>query len=245
VLNQIDGRTLKRTTGTVTLHTAGAAIDDFPMPFWQVFLNALIDPTIAALLILVAAYGIISELSNPGAILPGVVGGIAAILAIASLANLPVNIAGALLMLLALVLFIADLKVPTHGILSVGGVFALILGMAFLVNTGPIGLGVNPLVVLGTAVVTFAFFVMFIRRIWAARRAPVFAGADGMVGALGVAREELAPEGLVFVSGGLWKAVADPNPIHVGSRVRVVAQQGHQLHVVAENRVLTESKEKR
>jgi membrane-bound ClpP family serine protease len=66
-----------------------------------------------------------------------------------------------------------------------------------------------------------------------------------MVGALGVAREELAPEGLVFVSGGLWKAVADPNPIHVGSRVRVVAQQGHQLHVVAENRVLTESKEKR
>ena len=245
VLNQIDGRTLKRTTGTVTLHTAGAAIDDFPMPFWQVFLNALIDPTIAALLILVAAYGIISELSNPGAILPGVVGGIAAILAIASLANLPVNIAGALLMLLALVLFIADLKVPTHGILSVGGVFALILGMAFLINTGPIGLGVNPLVVLGTAVVTFAFFVMFIRRIWAARRAPVFAGADGMVGALGVAREELAPEGLVFVSGGLWKAVADPNPIHVGSRVRVVAQQGHQLHVVAENRALTESKEKR
>jgi membrane-bound serine protease (ClpP class) len=245
VLNQIDGRTLKRTTGTVTLHTAGAAIDDFPMPFWQVFLNALIDPTIAALLILVAAYGIISELSNPGAILPGVVGGIAAILAIASLANLPVNIAGALLMLLALVLFIADLKVPTHGILSVGGVFALILGMAFLVNTGPIGLGVHPLVVLGTAVVTFAFFAMFIRRIWAARRAPVFAGADGMVGALGVAREELAPEGLVFVSGGLWKAVADPNPIHIGSRVRVVGQQGHQLHVVAENGALIESKEKR
>jgi membrane-bound serine protease (ClpP class) len=245
VLNQIDGRTLKRTTGTVTLHTAGAAIDDFPMPFWQVFLNALIDPTIAALLILVAAYGIISELSNPGAILPGVVGGIAAILAIVSLANLPVNIAGALLMLLALVLFIADLKVPTHGILSVGGVFALILGMAFLVNTGPIGLGVNPFVVLGTAVVTFAFFAMFIRRIWAARRAPVFSGADGMVGALGVAREELAPEGLVFVSGGLWKAVADTNPVHVGSRVRVVGQQGLQLHVVAENGALTESKEKR
>src|SRR5207237_446799 len=122
----------------------GATVDDFAMPFWQVFLNALIDPTIAALLIIVAGYGIITELSNPGLILPGVVGGLAAILAIVSLANLPVSIAGALLMLLALVLFIADLKAPTHGFLSVGGVFALLLGMAFLVNPGPIALVVNP-----------------------------------------------------------------------------------------------------
>src|SRR4030088_1938806 len=172
VLNQIDGRTLKRTTGTVTLHTAGAAIDDFPMPFWQVFLNALIDPTIAALLILVAADGIISELSTPGAILPGVVGGIAAILAIASLANLPVNIAGALLMLLALVLFIADLKANTHGILSFGGVLSLILGMAFLINTGPVGLGVNPVVIFGSAAGTFAFFVFFVDRGLRSRRRP-------------------------------------------------------------------------
>src|SRR5205807_191491 len=136
LLNQLDGRESPRPNGSVVFHTAGAIVDDFPMPFWQIFLNALIDPTIAALLIIVAGYGIITELSNPGLILPGVVGGLAAILAIVSLANLPVNIAGALLMLLALVLFIADLKAPTHGFLSVGGVFALLLGMAFLINTG-------------------------------------------------------------------------------------------------------------
>jgi membrane-bound serine protease (ClpP class) len=233
LLNAIDGRSISRPSGTLVLHTAGARIDDLPMPFWQVFLNALIDPTIAALLIIVAGYGIITELSTPGAILPGVVGGVAAILAIVSLANLPVNIAGALMMLLALILFIADLKANTHGILSVGGVFALVLGMAFLINTGPIGLGVNPIVAVGAGVVTLTFFIVFIRKVWAARRAPAFVGAESMAGALGVAREELAPEGLVFVSGALWKAVATPEPIHTGSPVRVVGRDGLQLKVVA------------
>jgi len=232
LMNMIDGRSVSRPSGTLVLHTAGASIDDMPMPFWQVFLNALIDPTIAALLIIVAGYGIITELSNPGAILPGVVGGVAAILAIVSLANLPVNIAGALMMLLALLLFIADLKANTHGILSTGGAFALVLGMAFLVNTGPIGLGVNPVVAVGTAVVTLGFFIVFVRKIWNARRAPPFVGVERMVGTLGEAREELAPEGLVFVSGALWKAVATPEPIHVGAPVRVVGRDGLQLKVV-------------
>src|SRR6202521_105497 len=264
LLKTIDGRTVSRPSGTLVLHTAGATIDDMPMPFWQVFLNALIDPTIAALLIIVAGYGIITELSNPGAILPGVVGGIAAILssaslanlpgnipapsnpggvppgvggamaailASASLANLPVNIAAALLMLLALILFIADLKANTHGILSVGGVFALVLGMAFLINTGPVGLGVNPLVAFGSGVVTLAFFLFFIGKVWQARRAPPFVGVESMVGAVGEAREELAPEGLVFVSGALWKAVATPEPIHAGAPVRVISRDGLQLKV--------------
>ena len=233
LLNSIDGRTVSRTTGTLTLHTAGAHIDDYPMPYWQVFLNALIDPTIAALLIIVAGYGIITELSTPGAILPGVIGGLAAILAIVSLANLPVNIAGALMMLLAFILFIADLKAPTHGILSVGGVFALGLGMAFLVNTGPVGLGVNPWVSAVSALVTLAFFILFIRKVVAARHRPVFVGAESMVGSVGEAREELAPEGLVFVSGALWKAVATPTPIHAGTPVKVVGRRGLQLEVVA------------
>ena len=234
LLSQIDDREAQRPNGTVVFHTAGATVDDFAMPFWQVFLNALIDPTIAALLVIVAGYGIITELSNPGLILPGVVGGLAAILAIVSLANLPVSIAGALLMLLALVLFIADLKAPTHGFLSVGGVFALLLGMAFLVNTGPIGLGVNPWVSLVTAVLTLGFFAFFIRKVIAARRQPAFVGGDSIVGAVGEAREELAPEGLVFVSGALWKATST-SPIPAGSAVRVVGHEGLHLQVAREN----------
>jgi membrane-bound serine protease (ClpP class) len=233
LLNIVDGRTVPRTTGALTLHTAGGQIQDLPMPFWMVFLNALIDPTVAALLILLAAYGIITELSTPGAILPGVVGGIAAVLAIVSLANLPVNIAAALLLLLALVLFIADLNANTHGILSAGGVLALLLGMAFLINTGPIGLGVNPVAVVIAAAVTTAFFVFFIRKVWMARRRPVTTGSEALVGAKGEAREDLAPEGLVFVRGALWKAVASDGPIHTGTPVRVVGRKGLQLQVVA------------
>ncbi len=233
LLSTVDGKIVQRPSGTLTLHTAGAQIQDFPMPFWMLFLNALIDPTIAALLILLAAYGIITELSTPGAILPGVVGGIAAILAIVSLANLPVNIAGALMMLLALALFVADLKANTHGILSFGGVLALLLGMAFLVNTGPIGLGVNPVAVIVAAALTTAFFVFFIRKVWTARRRPVTTGAEALVGARGEAREDLSPEGLVFVRGALWKAVASASPIPIGSQVRVVGRKGLQLQVVA------------
>ncbi len=240
LLNQVDGRTVPRTDGSLVIHTAGASINDFPMPFWQVFLNALIDPTIAALLLIVAGYGIITELSNPGLILPGVVGGLAAVLAIVSLANLPVNIAGALLMILALVLFLADLKAPTHGFLSVGGVFALVLGMAFLINTGPVGLGVNLFVSIGVALVTFTFFVFFIRKVWFARRQPAFVGGEAMLGSVGQVREAIAPEGLVFVQGALWKATAQA-PIPVGSTVRVVGRQGLELQVAPEN---GEAKEK-
>jgi len=234
LLRDIDGRTVPRGASSLTLHTAGATVEESPMPFWQVFLTALIDPTVAALLFLLAAYGIITELSSPGAILPGVVGGIEAVLAVVSLANLPVNIAGALMLIVALGLFVADLKSNTHGILSAGGVLALILGLAFLVNTGPIGLGVSPILIAIAALVSFAFFVLFVRRIWEARHRPVTTGSEALVGARGEAREEIAPEGMVYVRGALWRAIAEGGPIHAGAPVRVVGRKGLQLQVAAQ-----------
>src|SRR5579859_6862519 len=182
LLAALDGRQVSRPNGTLTIHTSGAIVTDDPMPFWLVFIGALIDPTIAALLLLLAAYGIITELTSPGAILPGVVGGIAAVLAVVSLANLPVNIAGALMLIVALGLFLADLKANTHGILSAGGVLALVLGLAFLINTGPIGLGVNPILIAVAGLLTFGFFVFFVQRIWIARHRPVVAGAEALIG---------------------------------------------------------------
>src|SRR5437588_10298536 len=231
LLAAADGRTVPRQNGSLTIHTAGAVIEDNPMPFWQVFLGALIDPTIAALLLLLAAYGIITELSSPGAILPGVVGGIAAVLAVVSLANLPVNIAGALMLLLALALFIADLKANTHGILSAGGVLSLVLGLAFLINTGPIGLGVNPIVIALAGLLSFAFFAFVVQRVLAARRRPLAAGAEWLVGAHGEAREAVSPSGLVFVRGALWRATTSGDPIPAGAPVTVVARKGLELEV--------------
>src|SRR4029079_3561949 len=120
----------------------------------------------------------------------------------------------------------------THGILSFGGVVSLILGMAFLINTGPIGLGVSPVAVLSVAGGTTVLFVIFIRKVWTARAAPVTTGPEGLVGAVGEAREELAPEGLVFVQGALWRAVAAASTNGVGTPVRVVSRKGLQLEVV-------------
>ena len=232
LLAALDNRTVSRPSGTLTIHTAGAIVTDEPMPFWQVFLGALIDPTIAALLLLLAAYGIITELTSPGAILPGVVGGIAAVLAVVSLANLPVNIAGALMLIVALGLFIADLKANTHGILSAGGVLALVFGLAFLINTGPIGLGVNLIVIVLAGLISFGFFAFFIQRIWLARHRPVAAGSETLVGATGEAREDIAPEGLVFVGGALWKATTSGETIQAGTPVKVVSRTGLRLAVV-------------
>src|SRR5437899_8978804 len=232
LLATLDNRTVSRPSGTLTIHTAGAIVTDEPMPFWQVFIGALIDPTIAALLLLLAAYGIITELTSPGAILPGVVGGIAAVLAVVSLANLPVNIAGALMLIVALGLFIADVKANTHGILSAGGVLALVLGLAFLINTGPIGLGVNPVLIALSGLISFGFFVFFVQRIWMARRAPVAAGSETLVGASGEARQDIAPEGLVFVGGALWTATTSGEPIKAGTQVKVVGRTGLRLEVV-------------
>ena len=232
LLGAIDGRTVTRPNGSFTIHTGQAIVTDEPMPFWQVFVEALIDPTIAALLLLLAAYGIITELSSPGAILPGVVGGIAAVLAVVSLANLPVNIAGALMLIVALGLFIADLKANTHGILSAGGVLALVLGLAFLINTGPVGLGVNPVLIVLAGLISFSFFVFFVQRIWLARRRPMASGSETLVGAAGEAREELAPDGLVAVGGVLWKATTSGQPIGAGTPVKVVGRNGLRLEVV-------------
>src|SRR5207302_11163416 len=135
---------------------------------------------------------------------------------------------------LALLLVHAHLKGPAPRVLRVGGAIALVLGMAFLINTGPVGLGVNPVVSVVTALLTLGFFTFFIRKVWAARRQPAFAGPESIVGAGGEAREELSPEGLVFVRGALWKASAVA-PIAAGSSVRVVGRQGLQLKVAPEN----------
>ena len=232
LLAALDNRSVNRPSGALTIHTGGAIVTDEPMPFWLVFLGALIDPTIAALLLLLASYGIITELTSPGAILPGVVGGIAAVLAVVSLANLPVNIAGALMLIVALGLFIADVKANTHGILSAGGVVALVLGLAFLINTGPVGLGVNPVLIVLSGLISFGFFVFFVQRIWVARHSPAAAGSETLVGASGVARQDLAPDGFVFVGGALWAARTSGEPIQSGTPVKVVGRTGLRLEVV-------------
>ena len=232
LLQAVDGRTLKRPHGQdLRLRTSGAQVSDFSMSPWQQLLHALIDPNIAYLLMLLAVYGLIAEVTNPGAILPGVIGVISAILALVAFASLPVNLAGALLIVFAFLLFLADLKAPTHGVLTVGGLISLLLGSAFLVNPGPVGAGINPLLIAGATLATVIMFGIVLRKAIAARSQKVFTGAEGMIGSIGQAREKLDPTGTVFAAGALWRGMATQGPIEAGSTVRIVGRQGLTLEV--------------
>ena len=175
LLSEIEGRELTRPRGSpVTLHVSGAKLEDYPMPLPLQLLQLIINPNVAYLLLLVAIFGLIAEITTPGAILPGTVGGISAILALLAFASLPVNLAGLLLILFAFVLFIIDLKAPTHGVLTIGGVISLVLGSLFLINTGAVGEGINLWLIVGAGLASAGFFGFVLSKAVRARSRPVY-----------------------------------------------------------------------
>lgn len=175
LLDAIEGRELPRPHASpVTLHVSGAVVEDFPMPLQLRFLQLLANPNVAYMLLLVAIFGLMGELTLPGAILPGTVGVISAILSLIAFSTLPVNLGGVLLLVFALVLFVLDLKAPTHGVLTAGGVVSLALGSAFLVNPGPLGLGISPWLVAGAALACAGFFGFVLGKAVGARRRPAY-----------------------------------------------------------------------
>jgi membrane-bound serine protease (ClpP class) len=175
LLAAIDGRTLNRAR-PLTLHLAGARVEDDSPSVVQQLLLLLADPNVAFVLLLLAVFGLIAEIATPGAVLPGTVGGISAILALVGFSSLPVNLAGVLLVLFAFVLFVVDLKAPTHGVLTVGGVVSLVVGAAFLIDTGPFGagFGISPWLIAASAVASAGFFGFVLGKAVAARRRPAY-----------------------------------------------------------------------
>ncbi len=232
LLAALDGRRAPRPSGSdLTFHTAGASIVETPMSMFERILQALIDPNVAYLLMLVAVFGLIAEVSSPGAILPGVIGGLSAILALIAFSTLPINLGGILLVAFALLLFVADVKAPTHGVLTVGGLVALLLGSAFLLNTGAVDIGIDwRLIVITTAVIAFGFMFV-VRKAVRARSVTMSGQGLRLVGALGETRGALDPEGSVFVAGMIWQARSDSGPIPAGRTVRVTGQDGASLRV--------------
>ncbi len=236
LLSTVDGRTLARSSGPLPLHTAGATVADSPMSPVQEVLHLLIDPNVAFLLMLLAIYGLIMEVTSPGAILPGVVGSISAIVALISFASLPVTFAGALLVILAFVLFLVDVKAPTHGILTMGGLVALVLGSTLLIDTGPIGLGIDWRLIAGAAVISAVGFLFVVRKVVETRTRHLTSGADALMGSLGESRSPLDPKGQVFVAGAIWPGIASGRPIPAGATVRVIGRREGSLEVEAERK---------
>jgi membrane-bound serine protease (ClpP class) len=232
LISALDGRTLSRGRGAArTLQLGGASVEEAPMSWPQQLLHALIDPNVAYVLFLVAIFGLIAEVTTPGAILPGTVGVISAVLALLAFSSLPINLAGALLMVFAFGLFVADIKAASHGILTAGGLVSLALGSALLVDTGPVGLGVNPWLIAGASLAILLLFAFVVRKGIRARSRPAFVGPEALVGSLGEARDRLEPAGMVFVAGALWRAVAAAGAIPAGTTVRVLGRNGHELTV--------------
>ncbi len=217
------------------LRLAGARIVEVEMPRLQRLLAALVHPNIAYLLMTIGFLGIYFELAHPGAVLPGVVGAIALVLGLYALSVLPVNFAGVGLIVLALVFFVAEIKVTSYGLLAVGGIIALVLGSLLLFRDLDPALRLSRGLI-GTTAVVAALVVGFLAVLAArAQRSPVNAGNAGLVGEVGRAIGELDPAGRVFVHGEIWNADAEA-PVRADQSVRVVGVEGLRLKVRPEER---------
>lgn len=232
LLAKIDGRTVKTPKGQVTLATKDAPVKIIEVRFRDRFLALISDPNIAYLLMMAGMLGIFFELSNPGAILPGVIGGICLILAFYAFQSLPVNWAGLLLLLFGVVLLIAEVKVVSHGVLAVGGVVAMLIGSLMLYDSPETtGVRLSWYVVIPTVGTTAALVFFAVSMGIRALYRPSVTGESAMVGRLGTTRSALAPEGQVMIDGELWRAVSQDGTVAAGESVQVAAIDGLTLKV--------------
>jgi membrane-bound serine protease (ClpP class) len=234
LLEQLNGRTVARFDGGSTvLHLAGAQIEPYRMSTRERFLARIADPNIAFILGAIGVLCLYVEFTHPGLVLPGVAGAVAIVLALYAFHFLPINYTGVVLILVALVLFALDVKANSHGILTAGGIIAMVVGALILVQSPLPGAQISLGTALGVAVPVGVISAVLVRLAFIAHRRKVITGGEGMINELGVARTDLAPEGRVLVHGEVWEARAD-QPIPTGSRVRVREVEGLKLVVVPE-----------
>jgi len=236
LLSQIDGQEVEVESGRQTINTKNAKVVDIEMNFRYKILDKISNPNIAYILMMLGIYGVFFELSNPGAIFPGVVGAIFLILAFFALQTLPVNYAGLLLILLALVLFILEVKITSYGLLTIGGIISMILGSLMLIEQPPAPdsfapvLSISLTVILLTVGITALFFIFAFSMAVKTYRHKVTTGSEGIIGEIGVAQTKISTEGSVKIHGEIWKAQSS-TPIKKGDKVRVVAVQNLTLTV--------------
>jgi membrane-bound serine protease (ClpP class) len=233
LLNRIDGRAVEIPSGAATLRTANAHITSLEMSFGEKVLDVLSDPDMAYILLMLGLYGLLFELYNPGAILPGIVGVISLILAFYSLHTLPVNFAGLALIIFAVVLFLLEIKIVSHGLLAIGGVVSLFLGSMMLIPANPSspGLEISRSVIIVSTIVSALFFLFVLGLGLKAQRLKPVSGSEGLIGETGEARSDLEPLGTVWAHGEVWNAKSAGGKIRKGEKVRIVGITGLQLQV--------------
>jgi len=227
LLAKVDGRKIK---GKGVLHTKEAKRVSLTESFRDKILQALSDPNIAYLLMMIGLAGLYFELSHPGAIFPGVIGAISLILAFFAFQTLPVNYAGVLLIALALILFILEMKITSYGLLSLGGIVSLFLGSLMLFQGAAPEMRLSWRVLIPTVVMVSGFFVFVAGLVFRSQISKPKTGESGLIGEIGVAKSKIGPAGKVFVHGELWNATSS-HVIEEGAKVRVISVEGLLLTV--------------
>lgn len=230
LLARLDGRVIKFDGMTRTLMTKGVEPRSVRMSWRYRLLDIISNPQIAYILLMLGIWGVFFELSNPGAILPGVVGGIFLILAFYALQMLPISFAGLALILFGIILFIAEVKVASHGLLSVGGVISLFLGSMMLIESPTDYMRISLSVIIPAVLVSAAFFVFALTKAIRVRLTKPTTGIEGLLGEVGIASTPIAPEGKVSIHGEFWNVVSDES-VERGDKVKVVGVTNLKLRV--------------
>jgi membrane-bound serine protease (ClpP class) len=223
LLEKIDGKEISLLSGKKVLNTKDAVVINIEMTFKQKILDLLSDPNIAYIFLMIGMYGILFELYNPGSVFPGVIGGISLIIAFYSMHTLPVNYAGLALIIFAVILFIAEIKIVSHGLLTIGGVISLIIGSIMLINTETSleVIKISWQVILVIVILTVAFFIFAIGFGLKAQSRKPTTGTEGLVGHIAEAISDLEPEGQVNIHGEVWNAESQDGPVSKGTKVTV------------------------
>ncbi len=227
---KLDGRVVNVEGKELALATKDAVRIEVAPSFREKLLAKISDPNIAYLLLLLGIFGIFFELQNPGAIFPGVVGGIAILLAFFALQLLPVNLTGLALIVLSIIMFLLEIKVPSGGLLTVGGIASMLIGSIMLVDSPLPFMRVSLSVIIPAVIFTALFFLFAVGMGIRAQKRKVTTGEKGIVGELGDARTEIGDNGSVFVHGEYWNARSD-ELIPADSRIQVIAVEGMTLKV--------------
>jgi membrane-bound serine protease (ClpP class) len=231
LMDQVDGREIRLASGrVVVLSTKDAAVEAVDMTGFESFLHTITDPNVAYILFTLATIGLITEISSPGLIFPGVVGAICLILAFYALGVLDAYWGGLALMLLAVGLFVAEYFTTSFGGLTAGGVAALVLGSIILFSRTP-GVEVNRGLILAVAAGATAFSVFILGAIIRGQRRQQTTGREGMIGTIAVAKTPLAPRGTVLAEGELWSAFAEGDAVDIGEEVTILEVDRMQLRV--------------
>jgi len=231
LLSDIAGRKVKTVIGEKTLRTTNANVIREEMSLRHKILNFITDPNVAYMLMLLGFYGLFFELTNPGAIFPGVVGGICLILAFYAFQTLPVNYAGLLLIILAIILFILEVKLVSHGVLTIGGVISMVLGSLMLFESPGPFMKLSLILILPAVIMTALFFTVILHLAYKAYKRKPVTGAEGLVGLEGIANTDITKDGgVVLLQGEIWSAYSD-EPISKGKKIIVEAVSGLKVRV--------------